>query len=297
MKTLLSPLFFLCIAFSAHTQSFKLEDPADHYKALQKFSGSPEASRAWMDTLTFPAAEYGNSIVYLLLKSYYLDEREIKNISASVKFPANSSDQTKQELAHLVVLQHNRTQEQIRRVEFLGNIGYWPSVNLLPSHKNYNQNLADLFFEGRELMGDHLNANNFPRISKVLQGIMHDMRIMEFTIKYNQLRPRPYHLEPSIQPLAKMSSPAFVSGHTLWAYLQAFTWSEIIPEKRKQFIALAEEIRRSREIMGIHYPSDNEAARQVAFRMFQAYFAKETFQTDLSEAIAEWKANSQKYFK
>ncbi len=40
--------------------------------------------------------------------------------------------------------------------------------------------------------------------------------------------------------------------------------------------------------MGIHYPSDNEAARQVAYRMLHFYFANETFQKDLSAAKKEW---------
>ncbi len=51
---------------------------------------------------------------------------------------------------------------------------------------------------------------------------MQDMRIMEFTIKYKLLRPRPYHLEPKLQPLVKINSPSFASGHTLWAFVHAF---------------------------------------------------------------------------
>ncbi len=83
---------------------------------------------------------------------------------------------------------------------------------------------------------------------------MQDMRIMEFTIKYKLLGPRPYHLEAKLTPLKKINSPSFASGHTLWAFVQAFTWSEVVPEKRKDFIALAEEIRRSREIIGYSLP-------------------------------------------
>ena len=168
---------------------------------------------------------------------------------------------------------------------------------MVPSHQSYEQNLKDLFFEGRELMGENINANNFPKVSKLLQGVMQDMRVMEFTIKYKLFRPRPYHLELKLQPLTKINSPSFASGHTLWAFIQAFTWSEVAPEKRKDFIALAEEIRRSREIMGIHYPSDNEASRQVAYKMMQYYFKNETFIKDYNEAVAEWKAVSPKYMK
>lgn len=297
MKKITVLTFLVALALSGHSQKIKLAAVSDHYKSLQQISGQPNASRAWMDTLNFPPAEYGSSIIYLIVKPYYLTDSEVKTISESVKFPANSSDQVRKELDYLLDLQDKRTPEQVTRVEFLGNIGYWPSVNMVPSHQSYEQNLKDLFFEGRELMGEEINAKNFPKISKLLQGVMQDMRIMEFTIKYKQLRARPYHLESSLKPLARIGSPSFASGHTLWAFIQAFTWSEIIPEKQNDFIALAEEIRRSREILGIHYPSDNEASRQVAYKMIQSYFRKEAFLKDYKEAVAEWKAVSPKYVK
>lgn len=289
--------FLLLISVAGLAQKHKLADVSDHYKTLQQLSNTPNASRAWMDTIKFPPAEYGSSIVYLLVKPYYLSDNQVKSLSESVKFPANSSDQVRKELDYMLDLQANRTPEQVTRVEFLGNIGYWPSVNLIPSHQSYEQNLKDLFFEGRELMGENVNAKNFPKISKLLQGVMQDMRVMEFTIKYKLFRPRPYHLESKLQPLTKINSPSFASGHTLWAFIQAFTWSEVAPEKQQHFIALAEEIRRSREIMGIHYPSDNEASRQVAYKMMQYYFKNEAFVKDYNEAVAEWKAVSPKFVK
>jgi acid phosphatase (class A) len=282
------------ISFAQNT-SRVLNPVSDHYKEFQALSDTPNFQRAWMDTIKYPPSEYGSSIVYLLVKPYYLSETQVKILSESVKFPANSSDQVRKELDYLLDLQGKRSPEQIKRVEFLGNIGYWPPINLLPSHLLYEQNQIDLFFEGRELMGENINAENFPKVSKLLQGVMQDMRIMEFTIKYKLMRPRPYHLESKLQPLARIGSPSFCSGHTLWAFIQAFTWSEIVPEKQKDFVALAEEIRISREIMGIHYPSDNEASRFVAFKMMQYYFQNENFKKDLKDAVTEWKTVSPKY--
>jgi acid phosphatase (class A) len=295
MKQLIA-IFFCTIVLNTYAQRFKLDEVRDHYQSLQQLSDKPNEARAWMDTIKFPPAEYGNSTVYLLVKPYYLTEGSVKSISESVQFPSNSSDQTRKELDYLLDLQCKRTPEQSKRVEFLGNIGYWPSVNVVPSHPAYSQNLKDLFFEGREIVGEGVNAENFPKLSRLLQGVMQDMRIMEFTIKYKQLRARPYHLDPSMRAMARMGSPSFASGHTLWAFLQAFTWSEVVPDKHNEFIALAEEIRRSREIMGIHYPSDNEASRQVAYKMFQTFFSNPSFKQDLASAIGEWKSNS-KYRK
>jgi acid phosphatase (class A) len=290
-------LLFLAASVFAVAQknaSRTLEPVSDHYKELQAFSATRNTARAWMDTIRYPPAEYSGSIVYLLVKPYYLTDAQVKALSESVRFPANSSDQVRKELDYMLNLQAKRTDDQVKRVTFLGDIGYWPSVNLVPTHLQYQQNLKDLFFEGRELMGEEVNATNLPKISKLLQGVMQDMRIMEFTIKYKLLRPRPYHLEPKLVPLTKINSPSFASGHTLWAFIQAFTWSEVVPAKRQDFIALAEEIRRSREIMGIHYPSDNEASRQVCFSMLQYYMQNPAFQKDLREAVAEWNAMAPK---
>lgn len=297
MKKLRLFILLSLISITGLGQKHKLADVSDHYKALQQISNAPNSSRAWMDTIKYPPTEYGSSMVYLLVTPYYLSDNQVKSLSESVKFPANSSDQVRMELDYMLDLQAKRTSEQVTRVEFLGNIGYWPSTNMVPSHESYEQNLKDLFFEGRELMGENINAKNFPKVSKLLQGVMQDIRVMEFTIKYKLFRPRPYHLESRLQPLTKINSPSFASGHTLWAFIQAFTWSEVAPEKQKDFIALAEEIRRSREVMGLHYPSDNEASRQVAYKMVQYYFKNDAFLKDYNEAVAEWKAVSPKYVK
>ncbi|HYF71132.1 MAG TPA: phosphatase PAP2 family protein [Ohtaekwangia sp.] len=297
MKKLIILIAIVSTWHPGYSQKFVMAEVSGHYKTLQQKSSKPNPVRSFMDTINYPATAYGSSIVYVLVKPYYLSDIQVKNLTQSVTYPANSSDQVRAELDYLLDLQEKRTPEQVKRVEYLANIGYWPSINMIPSHVSYEQNLSDLFFEGSALFGEQINARNFPKVSKLLQGIMQDMRVMEFTIKYNLFRPRPYHLEPKLQALAKINSPSFASGHTLWAFLQAFTWSEIIPEKQKDFIALAEEIRRSREIMGIHYPSDNEASRQIAFSMLKYYFKNVQFKKDFHAAKKEWKSVSPKFIK
>jgi len=112
---------------------------------------------------------------------------------------------------------------------------------------------------------------------------------MEFAVKFHLLRPRPYHLDKRLKALANMSSPSFASGHTLWAYIQAYTWSELIPEKRIDFLNIAYEVGESREIMGIHYPSDEEASRVLAHKMLSLMWENPAFQKDFAAAKSEWK--------
>lgn len=266
-----------------------LDDAQNHYKDLQLLDASKRSQYSDMDTLSFPAEMY-NSIAILLAMSepHYLTSSQVAFLKKSVEFPANSSEQTRSELDFLLDLQKNRTPEEVERVMYLAKIGYWPDANYLPTHPKYESNLKSLFFECREVIGEECTSSKYPYTSNLLQGIMKDMRIMEFAVKYNLLRARPYELEPKLEPLSIMGSPSFASGHTLWAYIQAYTWSELIPSKRKEFLAAAYELGLSREIMGVHYPSDEEAARQLSHRMLMLMWHTEKFQHDFILAKSEW---------
>jgi len=111
---------------------------------------------------------------------------------------------------------------------------------------------------------------------------------MEFTAKNHFMRARPRQLEPRLKPLKKIETPSFASGHTLWAYLQGYVLAELIPGKKTNFIDTAYEIGYSREVLGVHYPSDEEAARQLSYQMLKAMWKTEKFQKDFKRAKLEW---------
>ncbi|MEM1124463.1 MAG: phosphatase PAP2 family protein [Bacteroidota bacterium] len=267
-----------------------LEPAKNHYKTLQTLSALPNEARVDSDTLAFPPSMY-NAYALAMSQStpHYLTPSQVNFLKKSVAFPANSSNQTKAELDFLYKLQNERTEKQVERVMQLAKIGYWPVNDVLESHPKYEQNLTYLFFECQEMIGENCTATKYQQTAKLLKGVMTDMRIMEFAVKYQLLRARPYELDKRLKPLQVMGSPSFASGHTLWAYLQAFTFSELIPEKRADFLAIAYELGLSREIMAVHYPSDEETARQLAHRMLWLMWHTEKFQNDFKKAQAEWK--------
>ncbi|MEM9835665.1 MAG: phosphatase PAP2 family protein [Bacteroidota bacterium] len=266
-----------------------IEDIQAHYASLRALDDQPRKDFAWLDTIAYSPDLYrSGSLLYALMESHYLTATQVDFLINSVQFPANSSVQTRAELDYLLDLQAKRTPEEVERVLDLAKVGYWPATNFVPDHNSYQKNLEHLFYEGRVVMGNDCTAANYPLTTKLLKGVMHDMRLMEFAVKYHLFRARPYYLEPQLEPLQIMGSPSFASGHTLWAYIQAYTWSELIPTKRKAFVDLAFEIGHSREIMGVHYPSDEEAARQLAHRMLWLMWHTEQFQQDFRAAQAEW---------
>ena len=51
---------------------------------------------------------------------------------------------------------------------------------------------------------------------------------------------------------------------------------------------MAEEVRWSRELMGIHYPSDNEASRVIGWHLLDYWYNNPQFVTDMERAKMEW---------
>jgi len=291
ISKLIASITLLIFGCANSQQLQPLEPIKNHYKTLKLLSSKPNPAEAYLDSIAFPPEEYqSGSLIYVLAAHEYLMPGQVKELKNSITFPSNSSEQTRAELDFLLDWQYKRTPAQEQRAaDVLAPIGYWPHISLLKDHQRFAENINHLFYIGRAVMGKYCNSINHPATTKLLEGITKDMRIMEFTVKYHLLRARPYHLESKLRPLARIASPSFASGHTLWAYIQAFTWSELIPDKRKDFLAIAYEIGESREIMGIHYPSDEEAARVLAHKMLSAMWNNPKFKTDLEKAKLEWK--------
>nr|WP_295876574.1 phosphatase PAP2 family protein [uncultured Chitinophaga sp.] len=285
--------YLLLSAFRISTNRIHpLEPIGQHYKALASLSPQPNSSRAWMDTIRYPWAEYGNgAISNMLWRTVYLSPEEESKLETLIHVPANSSDQTRAELDYMLQLQNNRTSKETERAQYIANIGSWPNI-LNPEDPDYQLNRQQLFYITSSV-GEWYNDRNFPATTALLLKCIQDVRATEFRLKWIFQRPRPYHLEPALQPLARISSPSFASGHSLWAFSEAFVFAEIIPEKRAAFLKMAEEVRWSRELMGIHYPSDNEASRVISWHLLNAWYKNPLFMADLEKARKEWKERKQ----
>ena len=287
-SVLLFFLFLLASGINGFSQTFHpLEPVSKHYKTLAETNSRPNQVRSNMDTITYPWLEYskgalGNS----LMRTYYLSQEDEAKLPSVIQFPANSSDQTRAELDYLLSLQNKRTKQEIERANYIANIGSWPNI-INPTDPDYKENRKQLFYIASSV-GTWFNDENFPAITQLLLNCIQDIRVTEFRLKRHFKRPRPYHLESKLTPLARINSPSFASGHSLWAFTEAYIFSEIIPEKREEFLKAAEEVRWSRELMGIHYPSDNEASRIIGWYLIKYWYNNPQFLSDLEKARIEW---------
>jgi len=256
------------------------ETPKAHYKTLSSYSPNESPERKNLDSISFP--DKAHRFTIKLFSPSYLIREEITTLAKQLKPPANSSELTKAELDFLLELQQSRTPEQVNEALRMHDIVYIPLIGM--------RNEEHLFFEAYEIFGPGFDIKSYPKTKKLLHNIMKEMRIAEFTAKNHFLRARPRQLESDLQPLKKMKSSSFASGHTLWAYMQAYLMAELIPGKRTEFLELAYQIGFSREVLGVHYPSDEEASRKFAHQLLEKMWTKPAFIKDFSKAKLEWQS-------
>jgi acid phosphatase (class A) len=279
-------LFNCCSLFG---QQIPLLEPANQeYKEFEAKGTTPNKLRRALDTIQYPWSEYSKGAFgNALWRTVYLSPADEAVLPSLIKLPANSSGQTRAELDYLLKLQNTRTKQEIERAEYIANIGSWPNISN-PTDPDYVENRQNLYYILNIATGQQHDFKNYPATTALLLNCIQDIRVAEFRLKQHFKRPRPYHLEPALKPLTRINSPAFPSGHSLWAYTEAYIFGELFPEKRQDFIKAAAEVRWSRELMGIHYPSDNEASRVIGWHLLKYWYKNPVFIADLNHAKAEW---------
>jgi len=288
-------LFLLCFVLQLMNttgliaQSLPALEPVNNvYKHLREKSPFPNKERQAFDTVQFPWLEYSKGALgNALWRTVYLSARDEARLPALITLPANSSDQTRADLDYLLTLQNNRTKQEIDKAEYIANIGSWPNI-VNPTDPDYIENRQQLYYIVNTASGKKYDYKDYPATTLFLMNCIQDIRVTEFRLKQHFKRPRPYHLEPALKPMTRINSPSFPSGHSLWAYTEAFIFSELLPAKRQDFVKAAAEVQWSRELMGIHYPSDNEASRVIAWHLIKCWMNNPQFVTDLNKAKAEW---------
>jgi acid phosphatase (class A) len=81
---------------------------------------------------------------------------------------------------------------------------------------------------------------------------------------------------------------AFPSGHSFYSHMLAYLYSELAPEFSDIFLNDARAIAHSREIIGVHFPSDSEAGRVFGRQFVDLLLASEKFQPELNRIKKEW---------
>lgn len=199
--------------------------------------------------------------------------------------PANSSAQTRAEIDYLLQLQQHRTVAEGAAALRFADWGHSPTMK--PDNPGYAANRATLFAVGRSI-GPWFNANTLPRTASLMSRVWSDAHHHIWSLKFKYARIRPVVIDPRIKNLQRTEWAAFPSGHASNAYILAYLYSVLAPEFTKVFLQDARVIAHSREIIGVHYPSDTEAGRMLARQFVNRLLQNAAFRVELDKVRKEW---------
>jgi acid phosphatase (class A) len=168
----------------------------------------------------------------------------IKDVLENHLFPANSSDETKNELEYLVELMEDADDEDIKFCYLIENNHY------------------DFFV----IVGKNLGLD----VSKeeILKWVG-DIDPITFYLKDKFNRPRPYQLAKELglelHPIVATdaNSAAYPSGHTMDFLVILYHFGKMNPKLAEEIDEFYHEIKRARELSGLHYPSDRKVSEYL----------------------------------
>ncbi len=262
----------------------RLAVSSEHYARLARLDAAPRAGGAALDRQLFDLSSMSPGYFKILGRApAYLDAPP--SAFTLPEFPANSSARTRAELDFLLELQaRSRSSENVARSQMLAGVYY--RVSTQPGDEDYARMRRNLFFTGSPL-GEWFGPETLPKTADLMARVQSDASYYIWTQKYRFDRARPYELEPRIERLETPNFPAYPSAHSANSWVAAFVFEELLPESRDVFHRGAAELAFSREILGVHFPSDSASGRELARQIVDRLKSVPAFRKDLEAARAE----------
>jgi acid phosphatase (class A) len=184
--------------------------------------------------------------------------------------PANDSAQTRKEIDEILEFQASRTPEDVARVR---------------SEMGISQALFN------EVIKQGFDFKAHPVTDAFLTQVQADTQAIIDEAKAHWARPRPYNVDPAVQPAAdRPGNPSYPSGHAAIGRMFGIVLQQLFPDKKSKLMARGDEIGLDRVIAGVHYRSDVVAGRKLGDAIAAKLLKSKAFQTDLAAAKKELSA-------
>ncbi len=230
--------------------------PAPQPPSTQLAVGAAKAAAT-----ALPPAPYGGD--------HYLTPASLNLYRLLPPPPKAGSAQERAELDELLRLQATRTPAEVKRAAEDAKVSIFRFADALGSPPAFNRQQLPL------------TAMLFDRIAR-------DESLFMGPAKDAFDRPRPFLTERRLAPVvAKPASASYPSGHTTWAVACAIVLADMLPERRTQIFARADEYAHNREVGGVHYPSDVAAGHLAGAALATELFHSSRFVADEGAAAAE----------
>jgi acid phosphatase (class A) len=296
MKRTLGTLFLFMIIAVGYGQNGKsnqrvLTPARGHYKQLATYSSKPASANEAIDKQKF-ITDQETINRRMSLTPFYLTNVKVDDFKIP-EVPANSSEQTRAEINYLLALQNSRTGEEVRASLYMADIYY--NLRIKPEDSLYATYRRNLFHIGSSI-GSWFNPDNLPVTAEFMAHVWRDASYFIWSLKFKYARIRPVFIDADIKNLQETDWAAYPSGHAANSYINAYVYQELAPEFTDVFIKDAYDMAHSREILGVHYPSDSESARIFARQFVNMLFQNEKFLQDFEMVKKEWAGKARETF-
>jgi acid phosphatase (class A) len=183
--------------------------------------------------------------------------------------PAADAETARAELAELHRIEAGRTPAQVARAQ-------------ADEHD-------ETLFVFRDVLGDGFTAAALPRTAILSAHVKQQEDEASAPLKSAFQRVRPYNLDTSLHPVCKTKTKndSYPSGHALAGYLAALTLVDLVPEKRDAILARADEYAHNRLVCGVHFASDVQASRLLAYATHAAMLDNPEYRLEEAAARVE----------
>lgn len=204
--------------------------------------------------------------------AYYVDPIVLNPSDLILSPPLPDSAAGREELAELHRIEQTRTEAQVAQAKA--------------------DDAEEDMFAFKTVFGPQFTPEALPVTAALGDHVKNEQSVIGNQLKQHFERLRPYQLDVTLHPVcpAKPAHDSYPSGHALTGYLEALTLAEIVPEKREEILQRADEYAHDRLVCGVHYASEVEASRRIAYIVFGYMLATPRFERDLAAARVEMRA-------
>lgn len=190
---------------------------------------------------------------------HYLDLNSL-DLRAVPAAPADGSYEDREDLRIVLDWQARRTQAQCA------------AAKAEMSH-NY-----DVFFGGISPFGSPAPAE----VKEFFKNVGEDSVAAHKFLKDVYKRERPFVRDARVKPcLPRVQGLSYPSGHSAMARLFALILADLVPARRAEFMAKADESALFRVLGGVHHPTDTAAGKLLADALYKELKQEPAFAADL----------------
>ena len=184
-------------------------------------------------------------------------------------YPANTSDETKAELATLKKYEaEERTPETLKKIHYENTV--MPVYQVFSYYGLYDFEKA-------------------PITNSLLASVDRDVSVFMVGVKKDMQRPRPSQLDPTLTTVVPVQHhAAYPGGHAAQSYASALVLGMVDPRNAEKYKQIALDVAHRREVAGVHFPSDSSSGRLLAEQVVKALFEKPEIQKRLELAKKEF---------